>query len=154
MGHRRYTADQKAQAVADAEVNGVVQAADANGVPESTLRYWIDDPKFAEIRVKTREERRDGYRILVALAQKRLVELIPSMEPRDLTILLGVGQDKDLLLSGEATGRTETRTWTDDLGDDEKQRLRDWIDSLDDPATPPSQGASTEPAVEAGTEVR
>lgn len=154
MPRRRYTHAEKAQAVAAAEVNGVTQAAEATGIPKNTIQYWLDKPEFVQLRAKTREEKRDGYRVIIALAQKRLVDLLPSMEPRDVTILLGVAQDKDLLLSGDATTRTETRTWTDDLNDTEKQRLRDWIDSLDDPATAPEQGETAGTTADTGAEVR
>lgn len=154
MPRRRYTAAQKIDAVAQAEINGAEQAAEATGIPRTTILYWLDKPEFVALRQKTRDEKRDGYRVIVAKAQQRLVELIPTMEPRDLTILLGVAQDKDLLLSGDATARSETRTWTDDLNDTEKQRLRDWIDSLDDPATSAGQGETPSPATDAGAEVR
>jgi len=154
MPRRRYTHAQKAQFVAAAEINGVTAAAEQLGIPRKTGEYWLDRPEFADLRLKTRDEMRDGFRVIVHKAQERLTALVPTMEPRDLTILLGVATDKGLLLAGEATGRTETRTWTDDLNDTEKQRLRDWIDSLDDPATPASEGAAPESTVEAGAEVR
>jgi transposase-like protein len=137
MTRRRYTKAEKATAVIAAEMSTVAAAAQANGVPESTLRYWMDDPKFADLRAKTREEAATGFRVLMHAAQARLFDLIPTMEARDLTILLGVAADKGQLLSGEATSRTETRSVTDDLPDDEKRRLRDWIDSLPTAARTP-----------------
>lgn len=152
-GKKRPQAERVA-AVALAEVSGVEAAAKQTGIPERTIYYWLDRPEFAELRAKTRDEMRDGFRVIVHKAQERLTELVPTMEARDLTILLGVATDKGLLLSGDATARTETRTWTDDLGDDEKQKLRDWIDSLDDPATTEGEGAPAESAADAGTEVR
>ena len=127
MGRRRYSHDQRAAAVAEAEVNGAERAAETTGIPRTTILYWLDQPEFVELRQKTRDEKRDGYRVLVVKAQQRLAELIPTMEPRDLTILLGVAQDKDLLLSGDATTRSETVSLTDGLSDDEKRRLRDAI---------------------------
>lgn len=124
---RRYTHTQKAAAVAEAEINGVEHAAELTGIPRTTIDYWLDRPDFVELRQKTREEMRDGFRVLVHRAQERLEALVPSMEPRDLTILLGVVTDKALLLSGDATSRTESVTLTDGLSDDEKRRLRDAI---------------------------
>jgi transposase-like protein len=147
---RRYTHAQRVAAVAEAEVNGAEQAAEATGIPRTTILYWLDKPEFVELRQKTREEKRDGYRVLIAKAQERLAQLIPSMEPRDLTILLGVAQDKDLLLSGDATSRTEARSLTDGYSDDEKRKLRDWIDSLVDTPTGDAEGDSER----AGAEVR
>lgn len=127
---RRYNRAEKATTVIAAEMSSVAAAAQATGIPENTIRYWVDAPEFAELRVKTREESAEGFRILMHLAQARLHELVPTMEPRDLTILLGVSAEKAQLLSGGATARTETRTLVDELSDDEKQRLRDWIDTL------------------------
>ena len=135
---RRYTHDQKAKAVAHAEINGFQQASEAMGIPESNIRYWWDQPKFADLREKTREDKRDGYRVIVTLAQDRLIQLIPSMEPRDLTILLGVAQDKDLLLSGDPTSRSETKDTTHDLDPDTRRRITDWLDKRLDPDAGPT----------------
>ena len=115
-------------AVAQAEINGAEQAAEATGIPRTTILYWLDQPEFVALRQKTREEKRDGYRVIIAKAQQRLVELIPQMEPRDLTVLLGVAQDKDLLLSGDATTRSETRDTTNDLDPDTRRRIARWLD--------------------------
>ena len=152
-GKKRPHAERVA-AITLAEVSGVEAAAQQTGIPERTIYYWLDRPEFAELRAKTRDEMRDGFKVLVHRAQERLTAQIDSMEPRDLTILLGVATDKTLLLSGDATARSETRTWTDDLNDTEKQRLRDWIDSLDDAAAADEQGATASPAPDAGSEVR
>ena len=126
--NRRYTKAEKATAVIAAEMSTVTAAAEQTGIPASTLRYWLDSPDFAELRVKTREEAAAGFSVIMHLAQARLVELIPTMEPRDLTILLGVAAEKAQLLGGGPTSRTETRTLTDDLDDHEHALLRDIID--------------------------
>ena len=133
MARRRYTKAEKATVVIAAEMSTAAAASQASGVPESTVRYWLDNPKFAELRVKTREEAAAGFSVLMHMAQEQLQKLIPTMEPRDLTILLGVSAEKAQLLGGGPTSRTETRALSDDFDDDEKQRLRDWIDAL--PAT-------------------
>jgi len=127
---RRYTKAEKATAVIAAELSTAQAASEALHIPETTLRYWVAQPKYAELRAKTREEAASGFSVIVYLAQERLIELIPDMEPRDLTILLGVAAEKAQLLGGGPTSRTETRTLSDDFDDDEKQRLRDWIDAL------------------------
>jgi transposase-like protein len=138
---RRYTKAEKATVVIAAEMSTAAAASQASGVPESTVRYWLDNPKYAELRVKTREEAAAGFSVLMYMAQERLRELIPTMEPRDLTILLGVSAEKAQLLGGGPTSRTETRTLADDLDDDEKRRLRDWIDGL--PAGTPAEVPAT-----------
>lgn len=141
MTRRRYTKAEKATVVIAAEMSTAAAASQASGVPESTVRYWLDNPKYAELRVKTREEAAAGFSVLVHMAQERLTALVPTMEPRDLTILLGVAAEKAQLFGGGPTSRTETRTLADDLDDDEKRRLRDWIDGL--PAGAPAEVTAT-----------
>lgn len=111
-----------------AEATSVAAAAEQTGVPESTLRYWMDDPKFAELRAKSQEERAEGFRVLSLLAIQRLSTLVDQMEPRDLIVLAGVATEKAQLLSGHATSRSETREATAGLADHEKVALRDAID--------------------------
>lgn len=127
-GRRRYTRSQKATAVIAAEMATVAAAAEQTGIPESSIRYWLDDPKFAELRAKTREEAAEGFGVLIHMTQERLRELIPTMEARDLITLAGVATDKAQLLSGQATQRTESRELVDELDDHEREALRKAID--------------------------
>ena len=127
---RRYTKRQKAAAVVTAELSSTMAAAEAHHIPESTLRYWLDDPQFANLRAKTREDAAEGFDVLMHMAQGRLRELIPTMEARDLTILLGVATEKAQLLSGQPTSRSETRALTDGLDDHEKAALRKVVDDV------------------------
>jgi len=53
-----------------------------------------------------------------------------------VAIATGILYDKYALMTGAATTRTESRILGDDLDDDEKQRLRDWIDGLATTAPP------------------
>ena len=122
---RSYTRRQKVTAIIAAEMTNAATAAEQAGIPESTLRYWMDNPKFAELRAKTREEEASGFRVIVHRVQERLFELIPTMEPRDLTILLGVATDKSELLMGAATSRTEHRDLTAGFDDHESALLGD-----------------------------
>lgn len=123
---RRYTQRQKATAVMAATVTNVTAAAESQGIPEATVRYWMDRPEFAHLRAKTREDAAKGFTVLMHLAQARLTELVPTMEPRDLTVLLGVATDKAQLLSGGPTDRTETRDITD-FDDHESEILGDVV---------------------------
>ena len=127
---RRYTKRQKAAAVVTAELSSTLAAAEAHGIPESSIRYWLDDPQFANLRAKTREETAAGFGVLIHMAQARLRELIPSMEARDLITLTGVATDKAQLLSGAATSRTETADVTAKLDDHETAQLADAIENL------------------------
>ena len=122
---RRYTRKQKAIAVLAAANATVAAASEQTGVPESTIRYWFDKPEFAELRAKTDQERADGFRLLALAAANRLAELVPTMEPKDLVILMGVATDKAQLVSGGATSRTENRSITDGMDDHERETLRE-----------------------------
>lgn len=124
---RRYTRKTKVAAVQAAAVSSVLAAAEGAGIPESTLRYWLDKPEFAELRDKTREEASKGWEVIQHLALGRLKDLIPEMEPRDLTILAGIAVDKSQLLAGGATSRSEHRDLTDGWDDHERGALHDAI---------------------------
>lgn len=112
-------------AVTAAAASSVLAAAEQSGIPESTLRYWLDKPEFAELRDKTREEAGKGWEVIQHLALARLRDLIPTMEARDLTILAGLAVDKSQLLTGQATSRHETIT--EGWDDHEKVALREAI---------------------------
>ena len=134
---RRYSKAEKLAAIATAEMTNATAAASSTGIPESTIRYWLDSPRFAELRAKTREEDAQAFSVLMRAAQEALFRAIPTMEPRDLTVLLGVAADKTALFSGEATARTETKAITEGLDDHKRRALRDLIDeALATPAAP------------------
>jgi hypothetical protein len=94
-----------------AEMSTVKTAADAMGVPESSLRYWMEQPAFAEYRAKTRENLADEMKVIAHVAAHKLADAIRAgtLEPRDLITALGVAVDKAQLLSGAATERLEHR---------------------------------------------
>jgi hypothetical protein len=124
---RRYTRKQKTTAVLAAVASSTEAAAEQTGIPRTTNAYWMERPEFVELRQKTRAEHAEGFRVLAAMAMDRLVQLLPTMEPRDLTVLLGVATDKGQLLGGEATERTETRDISSNLDDHEREVLNDAI---------------------------
>ena len=126
--HRRYARRQKVTAVIAAEMTSVAAAAEQAGIPESTLRYWMDDPEIAELRAKTREDRAEAASTLATVVLGEIKRRLPEFEPRDLSILYGVLTDKGQLLAGEATSRSETKALSDALEDHEKLQLRDAID--------------------------
>lgn len=148
---RRYTKAQKANAVMAAEATSMTAVAEATGIPLTTLDYWMDQPEFVALRTKTREELAEGFMVLAHKSQAALIKLVPTMEARDLTVLLGVATDKAQLLSGAATNRTEHRDLTDDLNDHEKETLRDVIDRATAEFAKADTGADT---VGVGAEVR
>lgn len=129
--HRRYTKRQKASVVIAAEMSTVAAAAEGSGIPDTTIRYWMDQPEFVELRNKTREERATAAVTMSMIVLAEIKRRLPEFEPRDLSTLYGILTDKGQLLGGEATSRTENlRLITGGLADDERTKLRDFIDSL------------------------
>ena len=122
---RRYTRKQKVSAVMAAAASSTLAAAEAAGIPESTIRYWLEKPEFANLRDKTREEAAEGWQVVLHLAQERIVALIPTMAAEDIMILAGIATDKGQLLSGGPTSRAATVT--EGWDDQEKIALRDAI---------------------------
>jgi transposase-like protein len=116
---RRYTRKTKLAAVLAAEMSGVVQAERETGIPESTIRYWAAKPEFAEVRAKTREDLADEIKIVAHLAWQRIAETLRSgeMEPRDAIFAAEKATSLQLLMSGDATSRTELRDITGSLSD-------------------------------------
>lgn len=120
---RRYTKRQKATAVIAAEMSTVAAAAEGQGIPESTLRQWVDSPQYAELRLKTRGDMAEESSVLAHEVLASIRAKLHEFEPRDLTILYGVLVDKSQLLTGEATSRTESRELIDGMDDHERETL-------------------------------
>jgi hypothetical protein len=128
-----------------AVVHGAADASKATGIPERTIRLWMDQPEYAELRAKTRDELAEGFKALAHLAMTSLLDQVRAglVEPRDLTILLGVATDKHLLMSGDATSRTEHRTLGDELDDHERAALKGILEDVargEDPGSDPGAG--------------
>ena len=118
MARRRYTKTEKASVVATATMEGTRAAADHTGVPESTIRYWLDKPEFAQLREKTRDSVADEFWATIQVGVHRLAELIPRTEDlQKVATAVGILYDKHALLTGGATGRTESRDLTGTLSD-------------------------------------
>jgi len=125
------TQAQKADAVGLSEVIGIRPAARELGVPESSIRTWREQPALAQLRAEKRDEVAADVWAGFQRGVHRTVELMAKTEDlAKVAIATGILYDKYALMSGGATSRTEQRSVTDDLSDDEKQRLRDWIDGL------------------------
>ncbi len=143
MARRKYTKAEKVVAIVAAEATSILGAAEQAGIPESTLRYWLDKPEFAYLRENAREAMAEEARTVARLAWRKLGEAMEAgeLEPRDLIIAAGMATDKSLLLNGEATGRVETRTLTEGLNDHERATLRDIIDGALASAGAAAEGA-------------
>jgi hypothetical protein len=126
---RRYTRKEKLAAVLAAEMGGVVQAEKQTGIRESTIRYWMQLPEFAEVRAKTREDLREEVSVVAHLAWGAIAKALAAgtMEPRDAIFAAEKATNLQLLMGGEATARTENVSITDGLDDHEREALNDAI---------------------------
>lgn len=117
----RYSTRRKAQAVIAATLTSDKAASDATGIPARTIGRWRDDPDLSVYVTKTRDALAEEMHALAALAVATIVQDVRAgrFEPRDLVTLMGVATEKSLLLSGDATSRTETRDLTGTLSDPE-----------------------------------
>ena len=137
MPYRKYDKRTKLAAVIAADMVGVVQAEKQSGIPESTIRYWMDKPEFAEIRAKTREDLADEIKVVAHLAWQRTAEALRdgTIEPRDILFAAEKATGLQLLMSGEPTSRNELRDITKEFDDHELDLLRDAIEREDSTRT-------------------
>ena len=116
--HRRYTKQQKAEAVAEATMTNSEVASEKLGIPQTTIRYWLDKPEFAELRTKSRDEVAERMWSVIQLGVDEIAKGIQGDAPlRDKATAVGILYDKHALLTGGATGRTESRDITGTLSD-------------------------------------
>ena len=127
---RRYPKATKSAAMILAEQTSTNAAAEQMGIPEATVRYWMEQPEFAEIRERAREGWSDEVLVVARRAWEIIANRLNGMSDKDLIDVADMASDKAQLLSGEATDRSETRTLTDILPQDDVSRkaLRDIID--------------------------
>ena len=111
---RRYTKTEKAQAVAQATLTSTEAAAETMGIPRKTIAYWLDRPEFAELRQKTRDGVADEFWATIQVGVHRVAELLPKTDDlQKVATAVGILYDKHALLTGGATGRTESRELND-----------------------------------------
>lgn len=118
---RTYTTRQKMTAVVAAEMSSTEAAAEATGIPRTTLSYWMDRPEFVQLRQNARERMAEETLTVARLAWGKLAERIRTdqIETRDLVLATGMATDKAQLLNGGATARTEARDITGTISDAE-----------------------------------
>lgn len=116
---RRYTKDQKARAVAAATLSSAEAASEALGIPRRTIGYWLDSEEFAELRHKGRDQVADQMWAAIQVGVEEVTRgLRDSETPLSAkSVALGILYDKHALLTGGATGRTESRDLTGTLAD-------------------------------------
>lgn len=117
--HRRYTRKEKAEAVAAATLSNATAASEALGIPETTIRYWLDDPQFVELRSKTRDDVGEQFWAAIQMGLKEVANGLrdPLAPLRDKATALGILYDKHALLTGGATARSESRDLTGTMAD-------------------------------------
>jgi len=127
---RRYTKVDRAKALGIAVVKGQRAAADETGVPLTTVHNWYKaSPEVEQLRTTAREEFVERLWQAVQIGVAEVIKGLSSDAPlRDKTVAASMLAEKYLLLSGQATVRTETRALTEGLDDHERQTLRDAID--------------------------
>jgi hypothetical protein len=128
---RQYTKRTKLATTMAAEISGVTQTAQATGIPHQTISYWMNDPELGEIRRKTREDLADEIKAVSHLAWQRVASALRSgeMEPRDAIFAAEKATSLQILMTGGATARTETRDITGSLDDSD---VRDAIRAAED----------------------
>ena len=134
---KRYSEPTKLSAVMAAEMTGVTATERATGIPKETIHYWMQRPEFAQYRTKVREDLKDEITVVAHLAWQRVGEYLHNgtLEPRDALFAAEKATVQYLLMSGEATTRSESTTLTEDMNDHERAALRRILyDALDRPA--------------------
>lgn len=126
---RRYTKLQKAAIVGRAEVVGTLPAAEEAGVPESTVRYWREQPAFAELRAQKREDVAADVWAAFQKGVRRVAQLFDTTEDlAKAATAAGILYDKFALMSGQATTRQETKALTEGMDDHERAIIRRLLD--------------------------
>lgn len=118
MSQRRYTTHERAKAVAEALVKNSTVVSEETGIPESTIRWWMRQPQFAEMRSRARDDVAEEVWTYIQVGLRRIAELIPLSEDlQKVATTVGILYDKHALLTGSATSRTESRDITGSLSD-------------------------------------
>jgi hypothetical protein len=117
---RRYTARQRAKAAGIGAVEGVTEAERQTGIPKETIQYWLTKPEFAQLRTTARETVVDQFWVGIQVGLEQVVAGFKGDAPlKDKASALGTLYDRHALLTGGATGRTESRDLTGTISDSE-----------------------------------
>lgn len=102
--------DERARAVGIALVTGSTEEASRQtGVPGRSIREWVDDPEFADLRQRTRDEVADEWWAIVQKGFRRVSDLLTDTDDlQKAAVATAIVTDKMLLIRGEATSRTES----------------------------------------------
>ena len=120
---------ERANAVGIAVVSGVKAASKATGIPMRSVRQYLHDPQFAELRLSARHEVGEIMWATIQVGLDHLhaglVDPDESLKAKQETVAMLI--DKRALLMGDATARIENVSVTDGLNDHEREALSDAI---------------------------
>lgn len=120
-GSKRPTSE-RTRALGIAVVNGVPTASRQTGIPENTIRTWMESPEFRELRDRTKEQVAGEWWAIVQKGFRRVEKLLDSTDDaQKAATATAIIFDKLALTRGEATSRTETKDIT--LDDHEAEVL-------------------------------
>ena len=119
MAQRSYTQTEKAHAVATATLTSTKRASRELGIPNTTIKGWVKDPRFAGLQNETREAVVDELWVAIQVGIREVAMGLTSPEAslKDKAVALGILYDKHALLTGGATARSEARDITGTLSD-------------------------------------
>lgn len=121
----KYDARTRARAAGIAAVEGVTEAERQTGIPKQTIDYWLNKPEFGHLRTTARDTVADQFWVGIQVGLEQIVAGLKSDAPlKDKAAALATLYDRHALLTGGATGRTESRDITGTLSD------RDVVDAI------------------------
>lgn len=140
---RRYTRRTKLATVMAAEMTSLTETAETTGIPKSTIQRWLDHPDYVQVRTSTREDLADEVGAIAHLAWAHVAKSLRdgTMEPRDAIFAAEKATSLQILMSGGATARTETRDISGTLTDAD---VLDALRAAEDYARAGDRGASEE----------
>jgi hypothetical protein len=103
-------------------VDGAHAASVKTGIPENTIRTWMESPEFGELRDRTKEQVAGEWWAIVQKGFRRVAKLLDTTDDaQKAATATAIIFDKLALTRGEATSRTETKDIT--LDDHEAEVL-------------------------------
>lgn len=116
---RSYPKRQKLATVMAAEMTSLTEASETTGIPKSTIKRWLDHPDYAQVRTSTRESLAEEIGAVAHMAWRHVAESLRNgtMEPRDAIFAAEKATSLQILMTGGATARTETRDISGTLSD-------------------------------------
>jgi hypothetical protein len=99
MARRRYSQDQKAEAVGIAAIEGQTAAAELTGIPLTTINAWFNKPEFVDMRSEKREAVEQMFWVGIQIGLKAVIEGLTGGDAKlsERSVALGILYDKHAL---------------------------------------------------------